>query len=82
MKRRIKSRHLSSRLSSDEQTEMKDEFDISSCTPVKPHHSLPSSFHSADFDEHTNDDDAMKCTGEQSKERLTSRTAVIYEQQR
>ena len=83
MKRRIKRRHFSSRLSSDEQTETGDESDISSYTPIKPHHrlNLSSSFHSTDFDEDASDD-AMKCKDEQPNELLISRTAVVYEQQR
>jgi hypothetical protein len=85
VKRRTKRCHFSPPLSSEEQTDTGDESDISSYTPVKPHHRLDylsPSFHSTDFDEHTGDDGAMKCTGERPKEHLTSRTAVIYEQQR
>jgi len=83
VKRRIKRHHFSSRLSLDEQTETEDESDISSYTPVKPHHilNLPSSFHSTDFDEDTGGD-AMKCKDEQPNKILISRTAIIYEQQR
>jgi len=83
VKRRIKRRPFSSRLSSDEHIETKDESDISSYTSVKPHHvlNLPSSFHSTDFDENTSED-ATECKDEQSNKLLISRTAVIYEQQR
>ncbi len=85
MKHRTKRCHFSPPLSSHEQTDTEDESDISSYTPVKPHHRLDSSspsFHLTDFDEHTGDDGVMKRTGKQPKEHLTSRTAVIYEQQR
>lgn len=81
VKRRIKRRRFSSRLSSDEQIETGDEFNISSYTSVKLHHRWNlSSFQSTDFDEDASDD-AMKCKDEHSNESLISRTAV-YEQQR
>lgn len=79
-----KRRHFSLPLSSDEETEIRDESDTTSYAPCKSHHILnlePTSFHSTGPDGGTSDYDALDFTGGKLNRRLPSRTAVVYEQQ-
>ena len=81
MKRRTKRRRFSSPLSFDEETEMRDESDISS---YKPHHisdSRPTSSHPTDLEGDTSDDGTRELPGGRSDRRPRARMAVIYERQ-
>ena len=78
VKRRIKRRRFSSPSSSDEDTAMGDESDISSYTssrPYRPSKPRSTSSDSTGFEGDTCDDSKMEAVGERS------RMAVIYEQQ-
>ncbi len=77
-KRGMKRRRFSSPLSSDEETEMGDESDISSYVPSRPHHSSnprPTSSHSTGVKGDTSEAGEMELAGGRS------RMAIIYEQQ-
>ena len=76
-----KHRRFSSPLSSDEETEMGDESDISS---YKPHHILdsrPNPSHSTNLEGDTNDDGRGELPYGRSDPGLRARMAVIYERQ-
>ena len=81
VKRRTKRRRFSSPLSSDKETEMEDESDISS---YKPHHisdSRPTPSHSTDLEGDTSDDGTRELPGGRSDRRPRARMTVIYERQ-
>ena len=78
VKRRVKHRRFSSPLSSNEDTAIGDESDISSYTSSRPHRPSrpqPTSFNSTDLQGDTCHDSKMKVVDE------PSHMAVIYEQQ-
>lgn len=81
MKRRTKRRRFSSPLSSDKETEIGDELDISS---YKPYHVLDSRLtpsHSTDVEGEISDDSTRELPGGRSDRRPRARMAVIYERQ-
>ncbi|MCJ1473158.1 hypothetical protein MMC13_001809 [Lambiella insularis] len=83
-KRLIKRRRFSSPLSSDEETETRDESDTTSYIPRKPHHILtrgPTPSHPTGLDGGISNHNALDVASGELDRRLVSRTAVIYEQQ-
>ena len=80
---RIKCRRFLSPLSSDEETETRDESDISSYAPSKAHNASTRQPTSSRLIVLKGDarNSTMELVGEQLNWRLTSRMAVIYEQQ-
>jgi len=83
-KRRLKRRRSSSPASSSEETETEDESNFSSYTPSKPYNisTAQSTSSQAILAENASKDDKIKFVNEEQNRRSTSRTTVIYEQQR